>query len=95
MTAASGRLTDHAACADLVTAGAVPATAWDTDPHARPTPLNNHAKTICHTRCPVQHDCLATAIALTLTGDPAGRIGIWGGLDPSERATLTGHGTPP
>lgn len=87
------RLGDHAACATLVTTGTAPATAWDTpDRRGRPTtehPHNTYARHICRTRCPVRDQCLATAIALTLAGDPAGRTGIWGGLDPTQRDTLT------
>ncbi len=38
-----------------------------------------HAKTLCKSRCPALHECLAWALA---TGEPHG---VWGGMDPQER----------
>lgn len=39
------------------------------------------AKALCR-QCPVRAECLATALAL------AERHGVWGGLNPAERAAL-------
>ena len=45
-------------------------------------------KAICKDGCPVRAECLA--YALSVEGDRAAdsRWGVWGGLDPQERAAL-------
>ena len=45
------------------------------------------AKAICR-RCPYQASCLRTALAYQETA------GIWGGLDPDERATIQTQNRP-
>ena len=48
---------------------------------------NGPARTICST-CPVQRDCLDTALRLERGQSPAERWGIRAGLGPTERAQL-------
>lgn len=51
-------------------------------PRRRDTDPYETGRAICWERCPVRTDCLAYALA---AGE---ELGMWGGLDPDERAEL-------
>jgi WhiB family redox-sensing transcriptional regulator len=46
------------------------------------------AKTVCRQQCPVREQCLAYALQREGNADRYSRAGIWGGLNPRERAAL-------
>lgn len=46
------------------------------------------ARLICDRHCPVQEECLDTALAREGAAHHENRFGIWGGYDPRERYNL-------
>lgn len=74
---------DHAACRQI----GVDAF----HPEGRGTALTaaeDKAKAVCQEQCPVREQCLAYAIQQEGNADRYNRAGIWGGLNPQERAAL-------
>ncbi|MFH9798048.1 WhiB family transcriptional regulator [Streptomyces virginiae] len=60
-------------------------------PEGRGTALaaaEREAKTVCRQQCPVREQCLAYALEREGNADRYSRAGIWGGLNPQERAAL-------